>query len=178
MGLIRTLANDLTTPMERDPAAVNILEVLLYPGVHAILAHRIAHCMCRLRIPLIPRLISQISRSLSGSELHPGATIGQKFFIDHGMGVVVGETTEIGDKVTLYQGVTLGGTGLQRGKRHPTIEDNVVVGAGSIILGSVTIGHDSKIGAGSVVNKSFPPHSTVVGVPGRGVTKKTFIFQI
>lgn len=179
MEVISRVVSDLTTPMEKDPAAANILEVFLYPGVHAIVAHRIAHFLhTRMRVPFFPRLVSQISRFFTGIEIHPAARIGKRFFIDHGMGVVIGETTEIGDNVTLYQGVTLGGKGLEKGKRHPTIEDNVVVGAGAIVIGAVTIGRNSKIGAGSVVNKSFPPNSTIVGVPGRVVEKKTFVYQI
>ncbi|MBI5159653.1 serine O-acetyltransferase [Candidatus Micrarchaeota archaeon] len=179
MSVFKTLKNDLTIPLKKDPAAGNILEVvLLYPSVHAVIAYRIAHFLRGMRVPLVPRFISQFARFLTGIEIHPGATIGQNLFIDHGMCVVVGETTEIGDNVTMYQGVTLGGTGLQKAKRHPTIGNNVVVGAGAIVLGPVTIGDNSKIGAGSVVNKSFPPNSTIVGVPGSAVTKSEFIYQI
>lgn len=176
---LKILIEDITTPFERDPAAVSLFEVIfLYPGVHAIILHRIAHQLWLWRIPFIPRALSHLNRFLTGIEIHPGATIGRRFFIDHGAGVVIGETAEIGNDCTLYQGVTLGGTGLQRGKRHPTIEDGCVIGAGAILLGPIRIGHHSRIGAGSVVNKSFPPYSTVVGVPGRAVTKSTFIYQI
>ncbi len=166
------IIDDIKVIFERDPAARNIFEVLLaYPGLHAIINHRIAHFLYKLHIPLIPRLISHISRFFTGIEIHPGAKIGKKFFIDHGMGVVIGETTEIGDNVLLYQGVTLGGTGKEKGKRHPTLKNNIVVGAGAKILGNITIGDNCKIGAGSVVIKDVPPNSTVVGVPGRIVRK-------
>jgi len=168
MSLWQTLREDLQAIFERDPAAVNTLEVLLtYPGLHAIWLHRLAHALHKRRIPVIPRLISHINRFLTGIEIHPGATIGRRFFIDHGMGVVIGETTEIGDDVTMYQGVTLGGTGKQRGKRHPTIGNHVVIGVGAKVLGAVTIGDHVRIGAGSVVITDVPDHSTVVGVPGR-----------
>ncbi len=153
---------------ERDPAAKNIFEVLLtYPGIHALFFHRIAHFLFVLKIPLLPRIISHISRFLTGIEIHPGAVIGKGFFIDHGMGVVIGETTEIHDNVTMFQGVVLGGTGSEQGKRHPTIRNNVMLSAGSIVLGGIEIGENSKIGAGSVVVKPVPPNCTVVGVPGR-----------
>lgn len=153
---------------ERDPAAVNWLEVFLaYPGLHAVVAHRFIHPLYRWHIPVLPRLLSNIMRFFSGIEIHPGAEIGAGLFIDHGMGVVIGETTEIGRNCTLYQGVTLGGTSLQHGKRHPTLEDNVVVGAGAAILGAIVIGSNSKVAAGAAVVKSVPPNSTVVGVPGR-----------
>ena len=154
---------------DRDPAATSTLEIILcYPGFHAILTHRLAHYLHTvLKIPVLPRLISQMSRFFTGIEIHPGAKIGKGFFIDHGMGVVIGETSEIGDKCTLFQGVTLGGTGKERGKRHPTLRNNVVIGAGASILGDITIGDSSYIGAGSVVTKDVPPTSTVVGVPGR-----------
>lgn len=157
---------------DRDPAAVNFLEVLLtYSGFHAIIFYRIAHSMRRYGLPFFPRWLSQQGKFFTGIEIHPGAEIGKRFFIDHGMGVVIGETTVIGDDVLLYQGVTLGGTGLQKGKRHPTIGNNVVVGAGAKILGNITIGDGSYIGANAVVTKDVPPNSTVVGVPGR-VTKQ------
>lgn len=170
MSLWQTLREDLQAIFERDPAAVSVLEVLLaYPGLHAIWLHRLAHALYKKRIPIIPRLISHINRFLTGIEIHPGATIGRRFFIDHGMGVVIGETTEIGDDVTLYQGVTLGGTGKERAKRHPTIGNHVVIGAGAKVLGAVTIGDHVRIGAGSVVVTDVPDHSTVVGVPGRVV---------
>lgn len=155
-----------------DPAARSSLEiVLLYPGLHAIVAYRIAHAIHRTGVPFIPRAISQIARFLTHIEIHPGARIGEGFFIDHGTGVVVGETTIIGKNVMLFQGVTLGGTGKETGKRHPTLEDNVVVGAGAKVLGNITIGSGSYIGANAVVIKSVPGNSTVVGVPGR-ITKQ------
>ena len=157
---------------QRDPAAVNIVEVLLtYSGLHAIIFYRIAHALRKLGIPLLPRWLSQFARFLTGIEIHPGAAIGKRFFIDHGMGVVIGETTVIGDDVLLYQGVTLGGTGIQKGKRHPTLGNSVVVGTGAKILGNITIGDNSYSGANAVVIKDVPPNSTVVGVPGR-VTKQ------
>jgi len=162
---------DVKAVFERDPAARNILEVLTYPGLHAICWHRVAHRLWTWRIPLLPRLISQIVRFLTGIEIHPGATIARGFFIDHGMGVVVGETSIIGKNCTLYQGVTLGGTGKERGKRHPTLGDNVTVSTGAKVLGSVTIGDNVKIGANSVVIRSVPPDCTVVGVPGRVVRR-------
>jgi serine O-acetyltransferase len=162
----------IDTIFREDPAAKSVLEILLcYPGFHAIMAHRLAHRLYRAGVPLLPRLISQISRFFTGIEIHPGAKIGRRFFIDHGMGVVIGETTEIGDDVLLYQGVTLGGTGKEKGKRHPTIGNHVVIGSGAKVLGNITIGDHVKIGAGSVVVKSVPDHSTVVGVPGRVVRR-------
>jgi|SRR5579872_231051 len=165
------LLEDLRAALERDPAATSWLEVVLcYPGFHAIAAHRLIHPLWKARIPLIPRLLSQLVRFLTGIEIHPGAKIGPGFFIDHGMGVVIGETTEIGRDVTLYQGVTLGGTSMQRGKkRHPTLEDGVTVGVGAVVLGAITLGKNAKVGGGSVVVKDVPPDSTVVGVPGRVV---------
>ena len=154
----------------RDPAAKNIIEVLfMYPGLHAIILHRFAHFLWKFKIPLLPRMISAFSRFLTGIEIHPAAKIGSKFFIDHGMGVIIGETSEIGDNVLIYQGVTLGGTGKQKGKRHPTLGSNIVIGAGAKILGAITIGDNTKIGAGSVVINNVPPNSTVVGIPGRVV---------
>jgi len=157
---------------ERDPAAKSALEVLLlYPGLHALMVYRVSHKLWQWKIPLVPRWLSQSIRFLTGIEIHPGATIGKNFFIDHGMGVVVGETSIIGDNVLLYQGVTLGGTGKETGKRHPTIGNNVVVGAGAKILGNITIGDNSYIGANAVVIKDVPPNSTVVGIPGR-ITKQ------
>jgi serine O-acetyltransferase len=162
------MLGDINIVFRRDPAAKGMLEVLTcYPGVHAIIAHRASHTLHRLGIPLVPRLISHFSRFLTGVEIHPGATIGKDFFIDHGMGVVIGETAEIGDNVTVFQGVTLGGTGSHVGKRHPTIGDNVVVGAHATVLGPIRIGESSKIGAGSVVVHEVPPNSTVVGIPGK-----------
>ena len=166
--MFRTVRNDLAVVFERDPAATSRLEVILtYAGFHALVAYRIAHRLSRWGIPFLPRLISQIARWFTGVEIHPAAKIGRGFFIDHGMGVVVGETSEIGDYVTLFQGVTLGGTGKERGKRHPTLGNHVVVGAGAKILGGIRIGDNVKIGANSVVLKSVPENSTVIGVPGR-----------
>jgi serine O-acetyltransferase len=166
--MFAVIREQLDTIFREDPAASSIIEIVLcYPGFHAIILHRLAHRLYRARVPLIPRLISQISRFLTGIEIHPGATIGRRFFIDHGMGVVIGETAEIGDDVLLYQGVTLGGTGNERGKRHPTIGNNVVIGTGAKVLGSIRIGNHVKIGAGSVVVHPVPDYSTVVGVPGR-----------
>lgn len=166
------LRDDIRAIFRNDPAARNLAEVLLYPGLHAIILHRLAHALYRRNIPFIPRLISQINRFLTGIEIHPGARIGRGFFIDHGMGVVIGETTEIGDWVMLYQGVTLGGTGKQTGKRHPTVEDEVVIGVGAIVLGAITIGKGARIGGGAVVVKDVPPHSTAVGVPARIVARR------
>jgi serine O-acetyltransferase len=157
---------------KRDPAARSILEVvLLYQGLHALIHHRIAHYLYKRNWFLLARLISQISRSFTGIEIHPGATIGKDFFIDHGMGVVIGETAIVGDNVLLYQGATLGGTGLEKGKRHPTVGNNVVIGAGAKVLGNITIGDNTYIGANAVVIKDVPANSTVVGVPGR-ITKQ------
>jgi serine O-acetyltransferase len=170
MGYFRSLRNDIKSAFEHDPAAVNTLEILLaYPGFHARQFHRIAHTLFKWHIPFLPRFISHISRFLTGIEIHPGATIGEGFFIDHGMGVVIGETSVIGDNVTLYQGVTLGGTSHRRAKRHPTLGDNVVVGVGAQLIGDITIGENTKVGAGSVVVSSVPANATVVGVPGRVV---------
>lgn len=157
--------SDIKVIFENDPAAKNIFEVLMYQGLWAVLFHRWAHALYKLRVPILPRMISQLSRFLTQIEIHPGAKIGRRFFIDHGMGVVIGETAEIGDNVTVFQGVTLGGTGKEKGKRHPSIGDNVVIGAGAIILGAIHIGDNSRIGAGSVVTKSVPPDTTVVGNP-------------
>src|SRR5438552_18899439 len=160
--------NDLRAVFERDPAATSTLEVILTDeGFHALLASGVAHRLRLWGIPFVPRAISQLARWLTGNEIHPAATIGRGFFIDHGVGVVIGETTEIGDHVTLFQGVTLGGTGKERGKRHPTLGNHVVVGAGAKILGGIKIGDNVKIGANSVVLKSVPPNSTVIGVPAR-----------
>ena len=167
------LADDFRIIFERDPAARNWLEVLFcYPGLQAIILYRFAHWLYCLGLPFLPRLISQIARLLTGIEIHPGAKIGRGAFIDHGMGVVIGETAIIGEYVLLYQGVTLGGTGKETGKRHPTLGDNVVVGAGAKILGNIEIGSNVRIGAGSVVLKPVPPDCTVVGVPGRIVHRR------
>jgi serine O-acetyltransferase len=164
------IREDFKAVFERDPAATSKWEVMLtYSGFHAILFHRIAHRLWEQRVPLFPRLISGLARWLTGVEIHPAAKIGHAFFIDHGMGVVVGETTEIGDNVTLFQGVTLGGIGKGRGKRHPTLGDHVVIGAGAKILGGITIGEHVKVGANSVVLRSVPAHATVVGIPGKVV---------
>lgn len=170
MSLIKSIKNDIKAIYEHDPAAVNILEVLLaYPGFHARQFHRLAHKLHCWHLPFFPRFISHINRFLTGIEIHPGARIGEGLFIDHGMGVVIGETSEIGDNVTMYQGVTLGGTSHLKVKRHPTIGNNVVIGVGAKLIGNVTIGEGTKIGAGSVVITSVPPHATVVGVPGQVV---------
>ncbi len=161
-------AAEIKACFERDPAAHNLLEVLLaYPGLHAVIGHRVAHALYRLRVPVVPRVLMGVVRWLTGIEIHPAARIGPGLFIDHGMGVVIGETAVLGRNVTLFQGVTLGGTGKQRGKRHPTLGDNVVVGTGAKVLGSITVGDNSMIGANAVVVRDVPPHSTVVGVPGR-----------
>jgi len=170
MSLFTSIRKDIKAVFNRDPAAISTLEVLLaYPGFHARQFHRLAHTLFRWHIPVLPRLIAHTSRFLTGIEIHPGAKIGDGFFIDHGMGVVIGETSEIGNNTTLYQGVTLGGTSHQRTKRHPTLGNNVVVGVGAQLIGDITIGDNSKIGAGSVVVTSVPANATVVGVPGRVV---------
>jgi serine O-acetyltransferase len=164
------LKEDVEVVFERDPAARSRLDVVLtYPGVHALILYRVAHWIWLHGWKLPARLLSYFARFLTGVDIHPGATIGRRCFIDHGMGVVIGETTEIGEDVTLYQGVTLGGTSLKKGKRHPTIEDFVVITTGATVLGPVTVGHGSRIGAGSVVIHAVPPNSTVVGIPGRVV---------
>lgn len=164
---------EIKAAFERDPAAVNFWEVLLtYSGLHAIIFYHIAHALLKLHIPFLPRFISQIARYVTGVEIHPGARIGKGFFIDHGIGVVIGETTIIGDNVTLFQGVTLGGTGKERGKRHPTIGNNVVIATGAKVLGNITIGDNVNIGANAVIIRSVPPDCTVVGVPGRIAKKK------
>ena len=172
MRLFRTIQSDLNAALSRDPAARNKLEIiLLYSGFHAVWAHRIAHWFWRHRLFLIARGISQFSRFLTGIEIHPGAIIGNGFFIDHGMGVVIGETAEVGENVTLYHGVTLGGVSTEKGKRHPTIHDNVVVGAGAKILGAIDIGTSSRVGANAVVVNPVPENSVVVGVPGQIVKR-------
>ena len=163
-----TLKEDIKTVLSKDPAARNALEVIFcYPGLHALWAHRIAHFFWKHGFFFLARFISHISRFLTGIEIHPGAKVGRRFFIDHGMGVVIGETAEIGDDVLMYQGVVLGGVSLEKKRRHPTVGNNVVIGAGAILLGPIKIGDGAKIGAGSVVVKSVPPGATVVGVPGR-----------
>lgn len=172
MGFFRAVKSYVKAVLTRDPAARNTLEVLLcYPGVWALIWHRLAHFLYRHRLKLIARIISQLTRWFTGIEIHPGAQIGNGVFIDHGMAVVIGETTIIGDDVTIYQGVTLGGTGKDIGKRHPTIEDRVIVSSGAKVLGPFTVGHDSKVGAGSVVLEEIPPYCTVVGIPGHIVRK-------
>jgi serine O-acetyltransferase len=168
--MFATIREQVQTVFRRDPAARSKLEILLcYPGFHAVLLHRAAHGLYRRGWFTPARMVSQLSRSLTGIEIHPGAQIGRRFFIDHGMGVVIGETAEIGDDVLLYQGVTLGGTGKDSGKRHPTIGNGVVIGTGAAILGNIRIGDNVKVGAGSVVVRPVPDHSTVIGVPGRVV---------
>lgn len=179
MGIIswtKTIIEDINTIKEKDVAARSVMEVIfLYQGFHVLLAHRIAHKLLYWHIPFIPRMISQIARFFTGIEIHPGARIGKRFFIDHGMGVVIGETTIIGDDVLIYQGVTLGGTGKDLGKRHPTLGNFVTVGAGAKVLGNIEIGDYSTIGAGSVVIDNVPEHCTVVGIPGRIVKQKKYI---
>ena len=171
--MFRTIREQIDTIFREDPAAKSVLEIVLcYPGFHATLFHRLAHRLYKAGLPLVPRMISQLSRFLTGVEIHPGAKIGRRFFIDHGSGVVIGETTEIGDDCLVYQGVTLGGTGNEKGKRHPTLGDRVVVGTGAKVLGGIRIGDDVKIGAGSVVVHPVPDRSTVVGIPGRVVRTK------
>nr|WP_278003712.1 serine O-acetyltransferase [Nodosilinea sp. TSF1-S3] len=168
MPVLTTLIADFRIVFERDPAARNWLEVLTcYPGLHALWLHRFSHWLWNLGLPVVPRLISHLARFLTGIEIHPGATIGKGVFIDHGMGVVIGETAIVGDYALIYQGVTLGGTGKEIGKRHPTLGDNVVVGAGAKVLGNIYLGHNVRIGAGSVVLREVPSDCTVVGVPGR-----------
>lgn len=168
--MFQAIREQFDTIFREDPAAKSVVEIFFcYPGFHAVLMHRLAHRLYQWHVPLVPRMISQLSRFLTGIEIHPGARIGRRFFIDHGMGVVIGETAEIGDDVLLYQGVTLGGTGNETGKRHPTLGNRVVVGTGAKILGNIKIGDNVRIGAGSVVVHPVPDHSTVVGIPGRVV---------
>src|SRR5574342_805994 len=170
--MLTTLRRDIACVFERDPAARSTLEVLFcYPGLHAVWGHRLSRWLWTHKLKLLARWVSQLARGLTGIEIHPGATIAPGFFIDHGMGVVIGETSEVGADVTLYHGVTLGGTSLSKGKRHPTLGDRVVVGAGAKILGAITIGEDSRIGANAVVVKSVPANSVVVGVPGQIVRR-------
>ena len=169
LGALNTLRDDLRAARDRDPAAHSTSEILLYQGLHAVWMHRAAHALYVRGHRFSARLVSQVSRFFTGIEIHPGARIGRGLFIDHGMGVVIGETTEIGDDVTLYQGVTLGGTGKQGGKRHPTVGNRVIVGTGAQVLGPLVIGEDAKIGAGAIVIKDVPAETTVVGNPGRPV---------
>ncbi|WP_081498557.1 serine O-acetyltransferase [Oceanobacillus massiliensis] len=172
MGIFKTMKEDMDVVFEQDPAARTYFEVLLtYSGLHAIWAHRVAYWFYNKKFYFIARAISQMSRFFTGIEIHPAAKIGKRLFIDHGMGVVVGETCEIGDNVTIFQGVTLGGTGKEKGKRHPTVKDNALISTGAKVLGDITIGENSKVGGGSVVLKDVPDNSTVVGVPGRVVVQ-------
>lgn len=165
--MFNRLKEDIDNIMHKDPAIKSILEVMLYPSIHALLFHKVSHKLYKAKLYFLARLISQISRFITGIEIHPGARIGRRVFIDHGMGVVIGETAEIGDNVTIYHGVTLGGVGTEKGKRHPSIGDNVIIGAGAKILGPIEIGENSKIGANSVVLKPVPKDKTVVGIPGK-----------
>lgn len=169
---ITKVKEDIRVIYDKDPAANNIIEVILcYPGLHALIAYRLAHRLYKWHIPVIPRMISYLTRIITGIEIHPAAIIGRKFFIDHGEGVVIGETTVIGDNVLIYQQVTLGGTGKEHGKRHPTLGNNVIVGAGAKVLGNITLGDNVRVGAGSVVIEDVPANSTVVGIPGRVVVR-------
>lgn len=170
--MLKSLRRDVQSVFDRDPAARSVPEVLIcYPGLHALWGYRLAHWLWTHDQKLLGRMVSHLTRGLTGIEIHPGATIGARFFIDHGMGVVIGETAEIGDDVTLYHGVTLGGTSLEKGKRHPTLGNRVTVGSGAKILGDITIGDDSRIGANAVVVKSVPENSVVVGVPGQNIAR-------
>lgn len=174
MSIIESMREDIRAVFQHDPAARTTVEVVFaYPGLHAIWFHRIAHWLWRNDLKLVGRLVSQMSRFITGIEIHPGATVGRRLFIDHGMGVVIGETAEIGDDVLMYQGVTLGGTSLSKEKRHPTIEDEVMISAGASVIGPVRIGRGSKIGAGAVVVSSAPPYSTIVGIPGKVIEGET-----
>ncbi len=171
--MFKNLKHDLNRVLESDPAARTKLEVfLLYPSIHALIAYRISHFFYKHKLFFLARLISQISRFLTGIEIHPGATIGKGLFIDHGMGVVIGETAEVGDDVTLYHGVTLGGTGKDKGKRHPTVGNNVVIGAGAKVLGPIVIGNDAKVGANAVVVKNVPDGATAVGIPAKNIVRR------
>jgi len=173
MNFFRKVREDIKTAFREDPAARSLIEVILcYPGLHALWSHRIAHWFWSKKLKTFARILSHICRFFTGIEIHPGARIGRRFFIDHGAGVVIGETTHIGDDVLIYQGVVLGGTSREKKKRHPTIEDRVVIGAGAILLGPITVGKSARIGAGSVVIKDVPENATVVGVPGRAVVSK------
>ncbi|WP_418791398.1 serine O-acetyltransferase [Phosphitispora sp. TUW77] len=170
--MFNRIRKDIKVIFERDPAAKSLLEVLLaYPGLHALLFHRLAHYLYKKGLILLPRIISQFSRFVTGIEIHPGACIGEGLFIDHGIGVVIGETAEVGNNVTIYQGVTLGGTGKEKGKRHPTVGNNAVISAGAKVLGNIKIGDNTRIGAGSVVLADVPPNTTVVGIPGKVVIR-------
>lgn len=170
MGIFKRMKEDMDVVFEQDPAARTYFEVFLtYSGLHAVWNHRIAHWFYKRKMFFIARAISQLSRFFTGIEIHPGAVIGRRFFIDHGMGVVIGETCEIGDDVTIYQGVTLGGTGHEKGKRHPTVKNNALIATGAKVLGAITVGENSNVGGGSVVLKDVPDNSTVVGIPGRVV---------
>jgi serine O-acetyltransferase len=176
--MFRRIRSDIKVIFARDPAAQSVLEILFcYPGFHAMRFHHVAHWLWTHDFRFLARFLSHVSRCLTGIEIHPGATIAEGFFIDHGMGVVIGETAEIGRNVTMYHGVTLGGTSWNKGKRHPTIDDNVIIGAGASILGNIRIGQDSKIGSGSVVNREVPPNSTVVGIPGRIVFREGSVYN-
>lgn len=171
--MFENIFDDLEAARDRDPAARSTLEIILaYPGLHALWMHRLAHWLWQQGMPILPRLVSHFNRWMTGIEIHPGAKIGKGVFIDHGMGVVIGETSEVGDNVTMYQGVTLGGTGKETGKRHPTVGANVVIAAGAKVLGPIVIGDNSKVGAGAVVIRDVPPNCTVVGVPGRVVMQE------
>lgn len=171
-GWIKSVREDIASVFDRDPAARSSIEVLLcYPGLHAVWAHRVNHWLWTHHLQLLARFLSQVSRLLTGIEIHPGAQIGRRFFIDHGMGIVIGETSIVGDDVTLYQGATLGGTGKEKGKRHPTLRNNVTVGAGAKILGNVVLGENCRVGAGSVVLRDVPDNSTIVGVPGHIIVR-------
>lgn len=177
--MIKYIKEDIQTIYSKDPAARNTLEVLVaYPGLWALWSHRISHCLWNHKLKLIARWLSTVTRFLTGIEIHPGAKIGRRFFIDHGMGVVIGETTEIGDDCTLYHGVTLGGTSLNEGKRHPTLGNHVIIGAGAKILGPITLGDHAKVGSNSVVTKAIPENSTAVGIPARIVKKDTVTSEI
>ncbi|WP_040340714.1 serine O-acetyltransferase EpsC [Fictibacillus macauensis] len=170
--MFRRMREDIQAVFNNDPAARSTMEVVLtYSGLHAVWSHRVAHSLFKRKLFFMARVVSQVSRFFTGIEIHPGAVIGRRFFIDHGMGVVIGETCVIGNDVTIYQGVTLGGTGKEKGKRHPTLEDHALVATGAKVLGSITIGKHSKVGAGSVVLRDVPPNSTVVGIPGRVVVQ-------
>ena len=177
-SFFKRIREDINSVFDRDPAARNVFEVMTtYPGIHAVIFHRVSHGLWKRNFKWLARVLSNLARWYTGVEIHPGATIGRRFFIDHGMGVVIGETAEIGDDCTLYHGVTLGGTSWSKGKRHPTLRNNVVVGAGAKVLGPIVIGEGARIGSNSVVTKEVPPHATVVGVPGRVIAQSKDIQQ-